>query len=107
MVMAISARAAIRGREDMAAKLRAPRRSHIVARPEPISYSRRRRGLRCGGTFGLVRRHWPDALIVPASLAAALEAIVRRDSLPDTPAWVAAPVLALLVALLLARHRAP
>src|SRR4051812_27222090 len=107
MRAAISPRAAIRGGEDMAAKLRAPRRVHIVGKPDSISSSGRRPERAGAGTFTLVmRRHGFALLSVPAAAAAALEAVLRPEAL-TLPAWFAAPVLALVVLSLLARHVAP
>ena len=54
----------------------------------------------------MIKRYGFDVLIVIAAAAAALEAVLRADEL-TLPAWVAAPVLALVVLSLLARHAAP
>jgi signal transduction histidine kinase len=53
-----------------------------------------------------MRRHGFDLLIVLAAAAAAAEAIISADEI-GTPAWFAAPVLALIVLSLLARRIAP
>jgi signal transduction histidine kinase len=57
----------------------------------------------------LARSHAFDVLIVLGAIAAALEVALRDDPgrEPSTPAWLAAPLVAAIVLLLLARRRFP
>jgi signal transduction histidine kinase len=52
------------------------------------------------------RRYWPDLLIVVAAIEAAVEVTLRDDAV-DLPVAVAAPALALVVLVLLARRSSP
>src|SRR4051812_20095059 len=99
----------MRVRVFMAATLRTRRRPAIGAEPDSISYSGRRRGGRGSDTFGRMRRHWLDLLIILAALEGALEVLLRSDA-PDAPTLapgLAAVAVALLVLPLLGRRRSP
>ena len=62
-----------------------------------------------GRLWLLARTYWVDALIVAAAIEAAVEVAVRADSprAPHMSAWLAAPVVALIVLTLLGRRRLP
>jgi signal transduction histidine kinase len=56
----------------------------------------------------LARSHGADALIVAVAAEGALEVLLRDSpDAPTTPAWIAAPALALVVLVLLGRRRMP
>jgi signal transduction histidine kinase len=57
----------------------------------------------------LARRYGFDVLIVAAAIGSALEVALRHDSLgaPRTPLWFSVPAIAVVVLLLLLRHRLP
>ena len=57
----------------------------------------------------LGRRYGVDVLIVIAAVESALEVLLRQDDskAPSTTPWLAAPILAALILVLLGRHRHP
>jgi hypothetical protein len=57
----------------------------------------------------LGRHYGVDVLIVIAAVESALEVLLRQDDskAPSTTPWLAAPILAALILVLLGRHRHP